>query len=114
MPEINFEVRLPKIYYYLICLLTFFVLLWGTIDVVSMTGNYLFSKVSSSSVGQPSSMDSGELGAGRSGELPFEDYYQKRVLFDRIIDGFARILVSGAIFVYARRKVAKLEETGGA
>jgi hypothetical protein len=100
---------LPKIYYYIICLITFFVLMWGIIDVVSMAGNFLFLPPPASSLSDPAiSGESGEFGGLR----PFEDFYQRRVVFDRIIDSLARILVSGIIFGYARFKLSKINEAG--
>jgi len=89
-----------KVYYYIIALVTFFVLLWGTIDLVSglaglATGKY--AKI-------PAEME-------KSTDPGLEEYYQQRIAQDRTVDSLARILVSGSIFLYAKFKLKELERS---
>lgn len=75
-----------KLYYYCICLIAAFVLLWGAIDFVSAGVSYI-------------------VPAAPSPDQSNEEFYQKRVAQDRIFDAIARIVISGAVFVYCRKKV---------
>ena len=79
-----------KIYYYIIALITFFVLLWGAIDLLSAAAGMITDK---------------------GAELGPEKYYQLKIAQDRIFDSLARILVSGIVFFYARFKLFKLERS---
>jgi len=91
---------LKKLYYYVIALITFFVLLWGVIDFVSAATNLTTSKYLPAAPAI-------EKGA----EPGLEDYYQKRVTQDRLFDSLARIVVSGGIFLYAKYQINKLEKS---
>jgi hypothetical protein len=84
------NVELNKIYYYLVCLIAFFVLLWGAIDLTSAG----FSYVSTGSISATTS------------DQNMEDFYQKRVARDRVVDSLARIAISGIVFLYCRKKVS--------
>ncbi len=98
-----------KIYYYIICLITLFVLMWGVVDMVSATFSlYLFK---SPSVSLESLGGAGAGGEIKGAEPSIEEYYQRRMVFDRIGDSLARIVVSGLIFVYASWRVRKLERS---
>ncbi len=79
---------LNKAYYYIICLIAFFVLLWGTIDLASAGLSYV---------------STGTIGAAISDQNS-ENYYQKSAARDRIFDSLARIAVSGIVFLYCRKK----------
>jgi len=94
----NFDLK--KIYYYVIALVTFFVLLWGAIDFVSASA----SLVSGKYVKMPPSVE-------KNPEPGVEEYYQLRVTQDRLFDSLARVLVSGVIFAYAKFKIAGLERS---
>ncbi len=84
------NIDLKKAYYYIISLITFFVLLWGTVDFVAASTSY-FSTNYLGAIPQEQGMD---------------DFYQKRVTQERLFDSLSRILVSGIIFIYARKKAS--------
>jgi hypothetical protein len=97
---------LKKLYYYAICIMAFFVLMWGTVDLVSSSAGLL-------NIGAAPSLTS-PPGEGamppEKGEQLFDSYYQKKMLMDRFWDSLARMLVSGLIFAYCRFTVNKLEK----
>ena len=82
------NIDLNKAYYYIICLIAVFILLWGAIDLASATTSFFFS------------------GTLPSPDQQAEMIYQKRVAQDRIFDSLARIIISGAVFVYCRKKIS--------
>ena len=90
------EFDFKKAYYYIICLITFFVLMWGLVDFAS-TSIHL---VSGRMLTTPQGMDK---------EPNLDEYYQRRVTEDRLYDSLARILVSGLIFAYAKFRINQLE-----
>jgi hypothetical protein len=94
----NFDFK--KAYYYIIALITFFVLLWGVIDFASATTSLITGKY----------LPPPQLGE-KSGTPGLEDYYQQRMAQDRMFDSLARILVAGAIFGYAQLRLRKLEKS---
>jgi len=99
-----------KIYYYVICAVTLFVLMWGAVDVVSAVFSMTIFR--SPSIGMEGGPQGGDLGTdakGAAGGATFEDYYQSRMVFDRVGDSLARILVAGGIFLYASLKIKELE-----
>ena len=98
---------LKRVYYYTICLMTFFVLMWGTVDLVSSTVGILNIRGVPLSLTEPS--EEAPLPAEK-GEQFFDAYYQKKMLYDRFWDSLARIIVSGIIFSYCRIKVGSLEK----
>lgn len=98
--------ELKKVYYYAICIMTFFVLMWGTVDLVSSSAGLLNIGAASSLTAPP-----GEgMGPSEKGEQLFDSYYQKKMLLDRFWDSLARMVVSGIIFAYFRITVNKLEQ----
>ncbi|MCX5725979.1 MAG: hypothetical protein NT030_02140 [Candidatus Saganbacteria bacterium] len=104
---------LKKLYYYIICLITFFVLMWGFVDVVSATLSLTVFKggsVAFESAAPPEQAGAVAQDKSRMAEPLIEDYYQKRMLYDRIGDSLARILLAGGVFAYARFKVFTLEK----
>lgn len=86
------NIDLKKLYYYVIALITFFVMLWGVIDLASAMGSSFTGKY------LPAPRET------RSAEPNLEDYYQRKVTQDRIFDSLARMVIAGGIFFYARRK----------
>ena len=95
---------LKKAYYYIICLTALFVLFWGIVDLSSSTIGLVANRDSTPQLDQPSPAPAD------SDTGPFlESYYQKKMLYDRLWDSLARIVVSGAVFAVCRLKVAKLE-----
>jgi hypothetical protein len=98
---------LKKVYYYAICIMAFFVLMWGTVDLVSSSAGLLNIGATAASLVCPP----GESGVpSEKGEQLFDSYYQKKMLMDRFWDSLARMLVSGIIFAYCRVTVNKLEK----
>jgi len=93
---------MEKIYFYIVCLLTFFVLLWGAIDFVSAGITYLTTPALSTTAPQS------QQGLERT-EVNFDAYYQRKVAQDRLADSLARILIAGAVFAFCRYKISKME-----
>ncbi|MFH1387179.1 MAG: hypothetical protein ABIH50_05900 [bacterium] len=94
---------LKKTYYYIICLAALFVLLWGVIDFAGAGVGLLFNHPVSTVADSAGSFD-------KDSAPSLETYYQKKILYDRLSDSLARILVSGLLFGYARLKVEKIEK----
>ena len=101
-----------KIYYYVVCAVTLFVLMWGAVDVVSAVFSMTIFRSPSIGMDAQGNPQGGEIaidaknpGAGAT----FEDYYQSRMIFDRVGDSLARIIVAGGIFLYASLKIKELE-----
>jgi hypothetical protein len=90
------EFDFKKAYYYIICLITFFVLMWGLVDFASTSINLASGRMLTT----PQGMDK---------EPNLDEYYQRRVTEDRLYDSLARILVSGLIFAYAKFRINQLE-----
>jgi len=104
---------LKKLYYYVICLITFFVLMWGIVDVVSATLSLTVFKGESASfepAPPPEQAGAAAQDKSRMAEPLIEDYYQKKMLYDRIGDSLARIIIAGGVFAYARFKVSSLDK----
>jgi hypothetical protein len=95
---------LKKAYYYIICLTALFVLAWGVVDLASAATGLIMSR-SSVSLEQ-----SAPAATEKEGEPYLEMYYQKKMLYDRLWDSLARIVIAGAIFTYSRIKVNRLEK----
>lgn len=100
-----------KPYYYIICLITLIVLMWGMIDTVSAIGSVTLGPALFPGISEVPSTESGDV-VGRDSGVPFENYYNKRLTFDRLLDSISRILVSGIIYAYARYRITKLENGG--
>jgi hypothetical protein len=93
-----------KIYYYLICLIALFVLFWGVVDLSGAAVGLTMVKGPSLSLDQ-----SGPMGSDKASEQYLDWYYQKKMLYDRLSDSLARIIVAGLVFGYSRIKVNELE-----
>lgn len=105
MPFSNLDLK--KVYYYVICTMAFFVLMWGVVDLTSSSIGIYNLRGVTTSLGAPT----GEMSvAPEKGEQLFDTYYQGKMLQDRFWDSLARIIVSGAIFAYCRFTVNKLEK----
>ncbi len=103
-----------KVYYYVICAVTLLVLMWGAVDVVSSILSLTIFKGPSMSMdipGGPQSTGLSTEGKGGGGDQPaaFDEYYQSRMIFDRMGDSVARILVAGVLFIYAGSRIRDLE-----
>jgi hypothetical protein len=101
---------IKKIYYYVICGVTLFILLWGAVDIISSTLSITVFKGPSMSLEMPRTSQSGGAGGEKGAIEPFVDeYYQSRMAYDRIGDSFARLLVAGGLFLYASFRIKELE-----
>lgn len=95
-----FNHKIKTIYQYSICLVTLLVILWGTVDVVSSLISYSFEK----SNRQFSAIQ-------KLPEIPpIDDFFQNKMLLDRIFDGISRVIIPGFVFLYFSSKIKK-EET---
>jgi len=88
---------LKKIYYYIICLVSLFILLWGVVDLAGS----LVGLSTAKTVGQPA------LSQDNASEQSLDIYYQRKIFNDRLTDSLARIIVAGLVFGYSRMKVEK-------
>lgn len=92
-----------KIYYYVICLAALFVLLWGIVDFAGAGVGLFLNRPGATVADSASSFD-------KDSAPSLEMYYQKKILYDRLSDSLARIVIAGLIFGYARIKVDKIEK----
>lgn len=105
MPLSNLDHK--KIYYYVICVMAFFVLMWGTVDLVSSSVGLLSIRGTTTKITAPTE----EVPIlPEKGEQFFDTYYQQKMLQDRLWDSLARIVISGIIFAYCRFTVNRLEK----
>lgn len=108
------SLNLQKLYYYVICLIAAFILIWGAIDTLSASVSfmaYMSPGGDQSSINSPASAVEGSSAFATSEkETLFDDYYRKRIAGERLTDSLSRLIISGFIFGYARMKVKKLEE----
>ena len=105
MPFNNLDLK--RVYYYVICVMAFFVLMWGTVDLASSSIGLLNMRGALPTL-TPSLEPS--TAPAEKGEQLFDVYYQSKMLNDRLLDSLARIVISGLIFAYCRIKVSKLEQ----
>jgi hypothetical protein len=98
-----------KVYYYVVCAVTLFVLMWGMVDIVSSVLSVTIFKAPSVSLEAPTGPQSGAEGKGGASEPFFDEYYQGRMALDRIGDSIARIIVSAILFTYAGYRIRELE-----
>ena len=102
------RLTVKKVYYYVVCVVTLFVLMWGTVDVISSVLSMTIFKSPSISLEAPSGPQSGAEAKGGAAEPFFDEYYQGSMAFDRIGDSVARIMVAGIIFAYAGFRIREL------
>ena len=95
---------LKKTYYYIICLVSLFVLLWGVVDLTSATVGLTMNNPAAVSLERAT-----DTPVDQNGEPMMEMFYQKKMLYDRLWDSLARVVVAGLIFGYCRIKVSQLE-----
>lgn len=101
---------IKQIYYYVICLISLIILLWGAVDIISATVGLAVLKPQGGMYEQlppEGGMSGGDI---KGVEPSVEDYYQKRMVMDRMGDSLARIFVSGAVFAYFSMKLKGLEK----
>lgn len=98
-----------KVYYYVVCAVTLFILMWGMVDVVSSILSVTLFKPPSVSLEAPAVPPSAVEGKGGAMEPSFDEYYQGRMALDRIGDSIARIIIAGIIFAYAGYRIRELE-----
>lgn len=90
-----------KAYYYIICLAALFVLAWGLVDFSSASIGLVMNRTPSAQL---------PVSPEKESEPYLEMYYQKKMLYDRLWDSLARIVISGLIFSYSRIKAGQLEK----
>ena len=84
--------------------------MWGMIDVVSSTVSYVVFKPPEITMGSPTAPKDSLSSETKGAIEPFiDEYYQRRMIFDRLGDSIARILVSGIIFAYFSYRLRALE-----
>jgi hypothetical protein len=83
--------------------------MWGTVDIISSILSISIFKGPSISLETPEGPQSASGGKGGSSEPFFDEYYQSRMMFDRMGDSVARLLVAGALFIYAGNRIRELE-----
>ena len=99
-----------KVYYYVICAVTLFILLWGAVDVISSVLTLTVFRGPSANLEMPSGPQPGSMGADKTASESFVDeYYQSRMAYDRIGDSAARLIVAGLVFFYASLRIKELE-----
>ncbi|MBN2058534.1 MAG: hypothetical protein JW782_07045 [Candidatus Saganbacteria bacterium] len=98
---------LKKIYYYVICVMAFFVLMWGVVDLGSSSVGLMNLRGTTPSFNLPA--EAPMLGPDK-GEQFFDAYYQNKMLQDRFWDSLVRIVVAGLIFTYCRFTVNRMEK----
>ena len=96
-----------KVYYYVICAITLFILMWGLVDMTSAVLSVTVFKPGAS-IDAPS-IPQGGPDAKAGGEPMFDEYYQGRMAMDRIGDSLARVIVAGLIFAYSSMKIKGME-----
>ncbi len=90
---------LKKLYYFIICLVSLFVLLWGVVDLGSSLAG-----ISTSKVAAPYDQS---MVQDNASEQSLDVYYQRKMFNDQLAYSLARIIVAGLVFVYSRMKVEK-------
>jgi len=93
------DTNFKKLYYYVLCIMAFFVLMWGAIDLTSSAFGLIGLKGSAQTV---ISADKGEPG--------LDVFYQSKMLYDRLWDSLARVVIAGGIFIYCRKTAQKVED----
>lgn len=106
MPLSNLDHK--KVYYYVICVMAFFVLMWGGIDFASSSVGLININLSAASYSNVQA-EGAEVVPQEKGDQFFDLYYQKKMLSDRFWDSLVRLIISGAIFIYCRRQIVKME-----
>jgi hypothetical protein len=89
-----------KLYYYTICGIAFFILLWGAIDLVSSGAGLLGWH------GGAAGLDPAQV----KNDQAFDAFYQQKMLLDRLWDSLARVIVAGLVFAYFRFTANKLDK----
>lgn len=88
-----------RFYYYTICGIAFFMLMWGAVDLASTSISFI-------GLHNPVTVAVPEDKTDQA----FDLFYQKKMLTDRLWDSLARVLVSGLVFAYFRRTASKLDK----
>jgi hypothetical protein len=97
------DTNFKKLYYYVLCIMAFFVLMWGAIDLASATFGLIGLKGAA-----PPAIESQSLLPDK-GEQGLDSFYQSKMLYDRLWDSLARVIIAGGIFIYCRKAAEKAE-----
>jgi hypothetical protein len=91
----NFDIK--KLYLYIVCAVALFIALWGVIDFLGAGISLFITRAPISGAPTPGP------------EASMDEYYQQRMLLDRLVDSGARLIIPGAVFLYFSLKLKKLE-----
>lgn len=104
----NLNIKL--LYYYVISAIVFVILLWGVLDFTSTIGSLLLNRqdaaIKNLETLRPETGNNDASGP----ELNLSDAYQKKFIYDRIIDSLMRIIIPGTIFFFCQRQIKSIEE----
>ena len=99
-----------KVYYYVICTFTLFILMWGTVDVASSIISFFVFRPPDISMDSPTASKGNVPSDAKGMTDPFvDDYYQSRMIFDRMGDSLARMIVAGSLFAFFSLKIKEME-----
>ena len=99
---------MKKIYYYIICLFAVFILMWGTIDVVSGILSLTFASPIPSY--EPAPEAGGAPAESDLAPPMIEGFYQRQMILDRIGDSMARIVVAGFVLAFGAWRIKFIEK----
>ena len=105
------RMSVKKGYYYVICAITLLMLMWGTMDVASSIISYMVFRPPEVTLESPTAPKGMQPEVKGAVEPFIDDYYQSRMIFDRLGDSIARILVAGALFAYFSFRLKEMERS---
>jgi hypothetical protein len=98
---------IKKLYLYIVCLIALFVLSWGAVDIISSGLGIITEHPPAISQGEnQASPEDSQLLAQY--EMQSNAYFQKRILYAKLGDGFARALVGGLALGFFSNKLKKM------
>ncbi|MBU0629921.1 MAG: hypothetical protein KKC80_03265 [Candidatus Margulisbacteria bacterium] len=93
---------LKKLYYYLLSFVALFILFWGTVDLANtFVGSFYRA---------PAPATDQTMMPDTINDQGLDLYYQKKMLLDRYSDSLIRIIISGLVFLYAKKRANDLEQ----
>jgi hypothetical protein len=98
--------EIKKIYQYIICLISLLIIMWGAVDSASAVLALLLPK-SSYDVSMKNNVSTSP--GAKNQEAVIDEFYQKRIMYDRLSDGLARIIMPACFFIYFSLKIKESE-----
>jgi hypothetical protein len=96
--------EINKAYQYAACLACLMLMLWGAIDITSG----LFSAFTPGpKYEMPAFSDQEPAQQARRQEPSIDEYYQKKIVIDRMSEGASKILIPGIVFAYFSLKLRR-------